>query len=112
MPRPPHASPQTINVLRILLEDPQAWHYGYPLSKETGLASGTLYPILMRLVEGGALETQWDPPSGPGRPPRHMYRLTPDGVALATARTAKAARAADASATGTARSVRKLGPAT
>jgi PadR family transcriptional regulator, regulatory protein PadR len=35
--------------------------YGYELSRETGLASGTLYPILMRLSEQKLLETDWEP---------------------------------------------------
>ena len=48
----------------------------------TGLKSGTLYPILMRLKERGWLETRWEVVEN-GKPPRHMYRLTPDGLELA-----------------------------
>jgi PadR family transcriptional regulator, regulatory protein PadR len=42
-----------------------------------------VYPILMRLADRGLLETAWetDPPAG--RPPRHLYRLTGPGRALA-----------------------------
>ncbi len=90
MPRTPDTSPQTLKVFGALLEDPQGWHYGYALSKLTGLASGTLYPILMRLVDRDLLEAKWEPSETPGRPPRHTYRLTPDGTALATARIAAA----------------------
>jgi len=90
MPRRPDTSPQTLAVFGALLEDPTAWHYGYALSKVTGLASGTLYPILMRLAERDLLETRWEQPTTPGRPPRHAYRLTADGVALASERLAEA----------------------
>lgn len=85
MPRTPDTSPQTLKVFGALLADPQGWHYGYALSKQTGLRSGTLYPILIRLVERELLETRWAE-AEPGRPPRHLYRLTPDGAQLAADR--------------------------
>jgi PadR family transcriptional regulator PadR len=88
MPRIPHTSPQTLQLFEALLDDPQRWRYGYDLSKETSLASGTLYPILMRLTDQRLLETAWEPSDEPGRPPRHLYRLTADGVALAGQRLA------------------------
>lgn len=90
MPRTPDSSPQTLKVFTALLDNPTGWHYGYGLSKVTGLASGTLYPILIRLVERDLLETQWEPSTTPGRPARHMYRLTSDGAALAATRLAAA----------------------
>ncbi|MEV6305071.1 PadR family transcriptional regulator [Actinoplanes sp. NPDC051861] len=91
MPRTPHASPQTLRLFEALLKEPATRRYGYDLSRETGLASGTLYPILMRLTEQGLLEAGWEPSDQPGRPPRHTYRLTGDGIALATTRLADAA---------------------
>lgn len=69
-------SPQTLLLIGSLLHDPTEWRYGYDLSRETGLKSGTLYPILMRLAEKSLLETRWEEAEAPGRPPRHMYRLT------------------------------------
>jgi DNA-binding PadR family transcriptional regulator len=90
MPRTPDTSPQTLRVFGALLEEPGAWHHGYALSKQTGLASGTLYPILMRLAEREILETRWEEPTTPGRPPRHAYRLTTDGAVLARQRLAEA----------------------
>lgn len=75
-------SRQTFDLLETLLEQPRAWRYGYDLSRVTGLKSGTLYPILMRLTERGWLETRWEAVET-GKPPRHMYRLTPDGLQLA-----------------------------
>lgn len=83
MSRAPNTSPQTRRVLATLLRQPQAWRHGYDLSAETGLKSGTLYPLLMRLKDAGLLESEWQQALDPGRPPRHAYRLTGAGVALA-----------------------------
>jgi PadR family transcriptional regulator, regulatory protein PadR len=69
-------------VLGEFLEAPSDWKYGYDISRSTRLKSGTLYPILMRLAERELMQTQWEA-GEPGRPPRHMYRLTPDGVQYA-----------------------------
>ncbi|GIE24452.1 PadR family transcriptional regulator [Winogradskya humida] len=88
MPRIPHTSPQTLQLFEALLDDPQRWRYGYDLSRETALASGTLYPILMRLTDQRLLETGWEPSDEPGRPPRHIYRLTTEGATLARQRLA------------------------
>ena len=57
------ASKQTLALLAALAGQPSEWHYGYALSRETRLMSGTLYPILMRLEERGWLETQWEMPA-------------------------------------------------
>ena len=74
--------------MRMLLEAlsvRQQWRHGYDLMKETGLLSGTLYPLLMRMTDQGLVEAEWREPSQPGRPPRHAYRLTAAGFALARA---------------------------
>ena len=75
-------SPQTLETLNAFLQEPKDWKYGYDISRDTGLKSGTLYPILMRLAERKLLETSWET-SEPGKPPRHLYRLTPDGLRFA-----------------------------
>jgi PadR family transcriptional regulator, regulatory protein PadR len=75
-------SPQTLLVLDSLLSEPREWKYGYDISRTTGLKSGTLYPILMRLADRELLETRWETPD-PGKPPRHMYRFTPEGLRFA-----------------------------
>jgi PadR family transcriptional regulator PadR len=77
----PRISPQTVRVLERFIEHPTAWRYGYELSRETGLKSGTLYPILMRLAKFSLLETKWVTTED-GVPPRHTYRLTPKGGEL------------------------------
>ncbi|MEU7003034.1 PadR family transcriptional regulator [Nonomuraea sp. NPDC046570] len=82
-------TPQTLAVLRELLDDPSAEHYGLELRAATGLAGGTLYPILVRLEERGWVESRWDDPAAhQGRPPRRYYRITEDGLARARAATA------------------------
>jgi PadR family transcriptional regulator, regulatory protein PadR len=83
MPRKPNSSRQTRTLLAALLERPQSWRHGYDLAKETGLRSGTLYPLLIRLSEQGLLEQQWQEAERPGLPSRHVYRLTAAGLALA-----------------------------
>lgn len=75
-------SPQTALVLAEFLQDQDEWRYGYDISRNTGLKSGTLYPILMRLAEHRLLETAWETTEA-GRPPRHMYKLTRDGLRYA-----------------------------
>jgi len=75
-------SPQTLLVLDAFLVQAEDWKYGYDISRNTGLKSGTLYPILMRMAERKLLETQWET-GEPGKPPRHMYRFTPDGLRFA-----------------------------
>ena len=70
-------------LLAELAQSEPAWRHGYELARSTGLASGTLYPLLIRLEGQGHLEAQWQPPSAPGRPARHAYRLTASGRHLA-----------------------------
>ena len=84
-------SPQTLSVLAALYEQPSQWQHGYALARQTGLKSGTLYPILIRLADRGLVEACWQEETQPGRPRRHLYRLTADGLASATG--ALAARA-------------------
>lgn len=80
-------SPQTLLILDAFLHHPAEWKYGYDLSRVTGLKSGTLYPILMRMADRKLLETSWETNEA-GRPPRHMYRFTPEGMQFARARRA------------------------
>jgi len=77
-------SAQTLSVLAALCDQPSEWRHGYALAKQTGLKSGTLYPILIRLAERGLVEACWQHEPQPGRPRRHLYRLTADGLAAAT----------------------------
>jgi PadR family transcriptional regulator PadR len=83
MPRFRKLSDQARLVLTALLSARNGWTYGYELCRQTNVKSGTLYPLLIRLEDQGYLEAEWRPPAEPGRPPRHAYRLTASGVALA-----------------------------
>ena len=83
-------SPQTLSVLVALCEQPSGWQHGYALARQTGLKSGTLYPILIRLADRGLVEACWQDEPQPGRPRRHLYRLTADGLASATTALAEA----------------------
>jgi DNA-binding PadR family transcriptional regulator len=92
MTRQRKLSGQTAALLTALLEQPKVWRHGYDLSLDTQLKSGTLYPLLMRLSDRGLLHSKWEPAEAPGRPPRHMYRLTSQGVAYANEQLAALAR--------------------
>ena len=89
MPRVPFTSPQAEAVLRSLAASPSEWRHGLSLSVELDIASGTLYPLLIRLAESGFLESRWMDPEKPGRPARHAYRLSAAGRALAAERMLK-----------------------
>jgi DNA-binding PadR family transcriptional regulator len=75
-------SPQARKVLRALLNAPGHTGYGYGISQSTGLKSGTLYPILMRLAELNLVDASWESVQT-GKPPRHVYKLTARGIKLA-----------------------------
>ena len=75
-------------VLGALLDARGRWSYGYELASLTGVKSGTLYPLLIRLERQGWLEAEWQQPAASGRPPRHAYRLTAAGRQLAQAQAA------------------------
>ena len=72
-------SAQTRAVLASLVGERDRWRHGYDISKETGLASGTLYPLLRRLEEQGLLESEWNTE---GSRPRRYYRRSAAGSQL------------------------------
>jgi DNA-binding PadR family transcriptional regulator len=78
-------STQTVSVFAVLCAEPARWRHGYEIAKETGLKSGTLYPILVRLADRGLLEATWEDEQPAGRPRRHLYRLTAEGQTQAAA---------------------------
>src|SRR4051812_22356604 len=60
--------------------------WGHQIAEWTGLAAGTLYPLLHRFEAAGFLKSRLESPTepdptAPRRPPRRYYRLTPDGHA-------------------------------
>src|SRR6516225_11979003 len=83
-------SAQTLAVLAELCATPSGWRHGYGIARDTGLKSGTLYPILIRLADRRLVEACWEDEQPAGRPRRHLYRLTSEGLATATAALAEA----------------------
>lgn len=77
-------SVQTLAVLAELCATPSQWRHGYGIARDTGLKSGTLYPVLIRLADRGLVEARWEDEQPAGRPRRHLYRLTAEGLAAAT----------------------------
>jgi PadR family transcriptional regulator len=73
-----------MKVLKAFIDDPATPKYGFPLCRETGLKSGTLYPVLARLEHAGWLCSEWEQLAAEdtGRPPRRMYRITGEGAAV------------------------------
>jgi PadR family transcriptional regulator len=55
---------------------------GADIARSTDLASGTLYPILMRLEKSKWIESRWEKgdPQELGRPRRRLYTVTAMGV--------------------------------
>jgi DNA-binding PadR family transcriptional regulator len=85
MPAPPRITAPVLRVVSALLADPGTERYGLQLMQETGLPSGTLYPILVRLERAGWVAARWEDvdPVAVGRPGRRYYRLTDEGLAVA-----------------------------
>lgn len=83
----PRMSLQTLRVLEAFLEAPGEQLAGADVQRRTGLASGTLYPILLRLEGAGWFASRWEKidPVAAGRPRRRLYRITATGVARASA---------------------------
>lgn len=70
-----------VTVAKALMAAPHDRHWGYALSRASGVRSGVLYPILRRMLEQGWLSDGWEDPAEieDGRPPRRYYRVTSDG---------------------------------
>lgn len=102
---PRKLSAQAVSVLGAFVTDAGSWRHGYAIAQETGLKAGTLYPILIRLAERGLVEAQWEDGEPAGRPRRHLYRLTSEG--LDAARVQPADNARRSSAPGGGRAIRR-----
>jgi PadR family transcriptional regulator, regulatory protein PadR len=70
-----------VQVAMALVNDPTGRHWGYELSKQTGVRSGVLYPMLTRMLDEGWVEDGWEDPTTirDKRPPRRYYELTTEG---------------------------------
>ena len=83
----PRLTMPTLKVLKALLAS-ETELAGADIAKESKLASGSLYPILMRLEAAGWLSSQWEEsaPQMMGRPRRRLYKVT--GLGMQKARSA------------------------
>ena len=72
----------SVAVAVALMRQPKERHWGYSLSKATGVRSGVLYPILGRMLEQGWLNDGWEDVSitREKRPPRRYYVVTEKGM--------------------------------
>jgi PadR family transcriptional regulator, regulatory protein PadR len=77
---------QTLKVLEAFLENRTDELSGADVMQRCQLASGTLYPILLRLESARWFVSRWESidPSIVGRPRRRLYRLTPTGLSRAS----------------------------
>lgn len=75
-------------MFQFFLSDPNARSSGAEILDETGLLSGTLYPILKRLENEGVLVSEWETLNKDevqmGTPRRRFYKLTGKGKRVAT----------------------------
>ena len=73
-----------LRVLAAFADDPSREWYGLELIEAAGISSGTLYPILHRLVDDGWLVKTRDIASETGGSGRRLYKLTGVGAVAAT----------------------------
>ena len=75
----PRLTSNVLKVLGALVSEGEL--SGSEIAKSTSLASGTLYPLLLRLEDAGWLDSRWEAgePSDLGRPRRRYYRVTGKG---------------------------------
>jgi PadR family transcriptional regulator len=83
MIRPARLTYPTALVLHAVAE---GFRYGFDIIDVSGLASGTVYPILRRLEEAGLLRSRWEAVQTARegqRPPRRYYQVTGAGAEVA-----------------------------
>jgi len=79
MAKEPALTKQTMLVLSILIAHPDGIA-GSVLAAESHLASGSLYPILIRLETAGLIRSEWEGGEQGEKPRRRLYAITPLGV--------------------------------
>jgi PadR family transcriptional regulator, regulatory protein PadR len=80
--KPPRITGPILKVLKELMACPDSGLSGAEIARATGLASGTLYPILFRLEKSGWLNSRWEEvdPSEVKRPRKRLYNVTALGA--------------------------------
>jgi PadR family transcriptional regulator PadR len=71
----------TRNLIRVagaLMAEPNGRHWGYNLSKRSGVRAGAMYPMLTKFLDNGWMTDGWEDPETitEARPPRRYYELT------------------------------------
>jgi DNA-binding PadR family transcriptional regulator len=77
------ASYLSYSATAILQAVANGYQYGFDIMDVTGLASGTVYPALRRLEDGGFVISKWEKhqiAQKELRPPRKYYELTREGA--------------------------------
>lgn len=70
----------TVQVALALSDEPFGRHWGYDLSRRSGVRSGVMYPVLERMLAEGWLADGWEQANADlRRPRRRYYELTQDG---------------------------------
>jgi DNA-binding PadR family transcriptional regulator len=73
----------TYSTAIVLLALGRGFRYGFEIMDASGLASGTVYPILRRLEDAGLLSARWErlaDARDEQRPPRRYYQITGAGA--------------------------------
>jgi PadR family transcriptional regulator, regulatory protein PadR len=87
--RPQRITVPTLQVIDLLLSEPdRADWFALEVCRRTGLGSGTVTQILLRLHEWGWLTDRWEDATEAhrrGRPRRRFYHLTGQGASEARA---------------------------
>jgi PadR family transcriptional regulator PadR len=84
-----------VQVALALMADASSRHWGYELSKQSGVRSGVMYPILQRMLDEAWLADGWEDQAQVGkakRPPRRYYVVTEAGKTALGAVIAEARR--------------------
>jgi len=71
-----------VQVALALMDDASGRHWGYELSKRSGVRSPVMYRNLQRMLDEGWLADGWEEQAQAGRakrPPRRYYQLTDAG---------------------------------
>lgn len=71
---------QTLAVLQAFLDSGDRPVWGLALSKQLGIPTGSIYPMLDRLVENGWLQFSWEDDAARLGPRKKLYTLSKGGV--------------------------------
>lgn len=71
-----------LDVLSLLAAaGPDGPEWGLSICKKTGYGTGTVYPVLERLLDGGLISAFWEEPQPADRPRRRYFEVTQCGLA-------------------------------